>query len=51
MLCGETAIHGATLWFLGDDVYGQADVLVRCDNHASDLENFHYRVIELDITA
>jgi hypothetical protein len=40
MLCGETVIHGATLWFLGDDVYGQADVLVRCDNHASDLRNF-----------
>ena len=29
----------------------QADVLVRCDNHASDLEKFHYRVIKLDVMA
>ena len=51
MLCGETAIQGATLRFFGDDVYGQADALVRCDNHASDPKNFHYRAIEMDVMA
>ena len=29
MLCGESAIHGAALWLLGEDVYGKADLLVR----------------------
>ena len=47
MLRGEPAIHGAALWLLGHDVYGQADVLVRCDQHPSDLGNFHYRVKEV----
>ncbi|MCH2131187.1 MAG: TM0106 family RecB-like putative nuclease [Pirellulaceae bacterium] len=47
MLRGETAIHGAALWLLGYNVYGQADVLVRCNDQASDLGNFHYRVKEV----
>ena len=47
MLRGESAIHGASLWLLDHDVYGQADLLVRCDLHASDLGNFHYRVKEV----
>lgn len=45
MLAGKSTIHGAALWLLGEDVYGQADVLVRCDDHPSDLGDFHYRVI------
>ena len=47
MLRGETAIHGAALWLLGEDVYGKADILVRCDDHASDFGNYHYRVQEV----
>ncbi|MBW2541011.1 MAG: TM0106 family RecB-like putative nuclease [Deltaproteobacteria bacterium] len=47
MLAGESIIHGGALWLLGEDVYGKADVLVRCDGHASDLGDFHYRVKEV----
>jgi predicted RecB family nuclease len=47
MLRGEATIHGAALWLLGEDVYGKADLLVRCDDHASDLGNYHYRVQEV----
>ncbi len=47
MLRGESAIHDAALWLLGEDVYGKADVLVRCNDHPSDLGDFHYRVKEV----
>jgi predicted RecB family nuclease len=47
MLAGESAIHGGALWLLGDDIYGKSDVLVRCDDHPSDLGDFHYRVKEV----
>ncbi len=47
MLRGEPAIHGGALWLLGEDVYGKSDVLVRCDDHPSDLGDFHYRVKEV----
>ena len=47
MLRGESAIHGGALWLLGEDVYGKSDVLVRCDDHPSDLGDFHYRVKEV----
>ena len=35
------------LWLLPADVYGKADLLVRCDDHPSDLGNYHYRVKEI----
>jgi hypothetical protein len=47
MLRGESTIHGGALWLLGEDVYGKSDVLVRCDDHPSDLGDFHYRVKEV----
>ena len=47
MLRGESTIANAALWRLGDDVYGKADLLVRCDDVASDLGEFHYRVKEI----
>ncbi len=47
MLAGESAVRGGALWLLGEDVYGEADVLVRCDDHPSDLGDFHYRVKEV----
>lgn len=47
MLRGVPAIHGAALWLLQEDVYGKADVLIRCDDHPSDLGSFHYRVKEV----
>jgi len=47
MLRGESAIHGGALWLLGNEVYGKSDLLVRCDDHASDLGGFHYRVKEV----
>ncbi len=47
MLRGESAIHGGALWLLGEDVYGKSDILVRCDDHPSDLGDFHYRVKEV----
>jgi len=47
MIRGELAIHGASLWLLGKNVYGKADVLVRSDKHASDLGGYHYRVKEV----
>jgi len=47
MIRGEPAIHGAALWLLGESVYGKADVLVRSDEHASDLGEYHYRVKEV----
>jgi len=47
MLRGESAIGGGALWLLAEDVCGKADVLVRCDDHSSDLGDFHYRVKEV----
>jgi uncharacterized protein len=47
MLRGESAIHGGALWLLGEDVYGKSDLLIRCDDHPSDLGDFHYRVKEV----
>ncbi len=47
MLAGEAAIHGGALWLLGEDVYGKSDILARCDDHPSDLGDFHYRVKEV----
>lgn len=47
MLRGEQVIHGAALWLLGEEVYGKADVLIRYDDHASDLGDFHYRAKEI----
>jgi len=47
MLRGESAIHNAAMWLLGEDVYGKADLLVRSDDHPSDLGSFHYRVKEV----
>jgi predicted RecB family nuclease len=47
MLRGESAIGSGSLWLLGDDIYGKSDVLVRCDDHRSDLGDFHYRVKEV----
>jgi predicted RecB family nuclease len=47
MLRGESAIHGGALWLLGEDVYGKSDILTRCDDHPSDLGDFHYRVKEV----
>ena len=40
MLRGEPAIHGAALWLLGESIYGKADLLVRCDEHPSDLGDY-----------
>jgi predicted RecB family nuclease len=50
MLRGESSIASASLWRLGDDVYGKTDLLVRCDDIASDLGGFHYRVKEIKNT-
>ena len=47
MLRGEVAISGGALWLLAEEVYGKADVLVRCDDQPSDLGDFHYRVKEV----
>lgn len=47
MIRGERAIHGASLWLLPQDVYGQADLLIRCDEAPSDLGPYHYRVKEI----
>ena len=47
MLRGKAAIHGGALWLLGEDVYGKSDLLVRCDDHPSDLGSYHYRVKEV----
>lgn len=46
MLDGAPAIHGGALWRLQDDVYGQADVLIKCQGQ-SDLGDYHYRVKEI----
>jgi predicted RecB family nuclease len=47
MLRGESAISAGSLWLLGKDIYGKSDVLVRCNDHPSDLGDFHYRVKEV----
>ncbi len=47
MMRGESVIQGGALWLLSEEVYGKADVLVRCDNHPSELGNYHYRVKEV----
>jgi predicted RecB family nuclease len=47
MLRGESAISGGALWLLGEDIYGRADILVRCDDRSSDLGTYHYRVKEV----
>jgi len=47
LLAGERVVHGGALWLLGEDVYGKSDLLVRCDDHPSDLGDFHYRVKEI----
>ena len=47
MLRGEDAISGGALWLLAEEVYGKADVLVRCDDQPSDLGDFYYRVKEI----
>ena len=33
MLHGDSAISGGALWLLGEEIYGKADILVRCDDH------------------
>lgn len=51
MLRGETAICGAAMWLLGEEAYGKADLLVRCDAATSDLGDYHYRVKEIKHSA
>jgi predicted RecB family nuclease len=47
MLQGEAAISDGALWLLGEEVYGKADILVRCNDCPSDLGTYHYRVKEV----
>ena len=51
MLRGESAILGAALWLLGEDIYGKADLLIRCDDAPSVSGDFHYRVKEIKNSA
>jgi uncharacterized protein len=43
---GVRAIRHPQLWWLKKEVYGQGDLLVRCDDAPSDLGSWHYRVKE-----
>lgn len=47
MLQGARAIHGPQLWLLSEEMYGTGDLLVRYDDHPSDLGPYHYRVFEI----
>ena len=47
MLAGAPYIHAPQLWLLSEELYGTGDVLVRSDDHPSDLGAWHYRVIEV----
>lgn len=47
MLRGERVIHAPQLWLLSEELYGMADVLIRHDDHPSDLGAYHYRVVEI----
>jgi len=47
MVEGAPAIHGAQLWLLRDEMYGQADLLV-LSHGKSDLGTYHYKVKEIE---
>ena len=47
MLNGAPAIHAPQLWDLLGEIYGKADLLVKCNDAPSDLGNYHYRVKEI----